>query len=104
MEDPKKYLGKTMTFKALAFRNGSFPKSVFAVGRHIMTCCVEDIKYCWIAAHWEKPFNPGKDRWVTVTGKIVLKMPANGQQPVPAIEVSELTDAEPPEQEVATFY
>ena len=104
MEDPKKYRGKTMTFKALAFRNHTFPKNVFAVGRHIMTCCVEDIKYCWIAANWATPFDPGKQHWVTVTGEIVLQQHAPNGQPVPTMNVTELHDAEPPEQEVATFY
>ncbi len=104
METPKKYKDKTMTFKALAVKNPSFPKNVFAVGRHIMTCCVEDIQYCWIAAEYEKPFQPHKKHWITVTGKIGLKNNPMQGQSVPVIRVTELHDAEPPAQEVATFY
>ena len=104
MEDPKKYRGKTMTFKALAFRNKTFPKNVFAVGRHIMTCCVEDIKYCWIAANWPKPFDPARQQWITVTGEIVLQQKAPNGQLVPTMNVTALENAEAPEQEVATFY
>ena len=104
MEDPKKYRGKKMTFKAMAYRDRSFPPKVFAVGRHIMTCCVEDIQYCWIAAEWEKPFTPDKNCWITVTGEIKLMQQASNGKLVPMIRVSEMQNAEPPEQEVATFY
>lgn len=104
MEDPRKYSGKTMTFRALAVKNPSFPKNVFAVGRHIMTCCVEDIKYCWIPAEYAGNFRPRKNHWIMVTGKIAVRMQVPEQHPMPVLTVTALHDADPPEQEVATFY
>ena len=47
MEDPMKYDGKIITFKGMTAKNSKFPAGTFAVGRKIMTCCVEDIQYCW---------------------------------------------------------
>lgn len=103
-EDPKKYAGKTMTFKALAYRNNTFPKDVFAVGRHIMTCCVEDIQYCWIAAHSNTNIRPHKDHWITVTGVLKLQTQGIRKKAAPMLEVTEFHDDTAPEQPVATFY
>lgn len=104
METPAKYNGKTMTFKALAVRNPTFPKNVFAVGRHIMTCCVDDIQYCWIGAQYEKKFALRKGQWVTVTGTLRMQPQGIRRQAAPMLHVTSLADAEPPEQEVATFF
>ncbi len=104
MEDAKKYENKTVTFKALAVKNPTFPPNIFAVGRHIMTCCVEDIQYSWIAAQYGRNFQPHKDHWVTVTGAIEVRFNQMQGVFVPMLHVTKLNDAEPPEQEVATFY
>lgn len=104
MEDARKYENKTVTFKGRAVKNSSFPPNVFAVGRHIMTCCVDDIQYCWVAAQYGRNFKPHKDHWVTVTGVIEVRFNQMQGQFIPMLHVTKLTDAEPPEQEVATFY
>ncbi|MDE5792622.1 MAG: GTPase [Oscillospiraceae bacterium] len=44
MEEPEKYHGKNITFRAAVVRDKKFPKNTFAGGRHVMTCCVEDIQ------------------------------------------------------------
>ncbi len=93
-----------MTFKGLAGKNPTFPPNIFAVGRHIMTCCVEDIQYCWIGAQYDKKFVPHKDHWITVTGKIVMQFNRAQNTSIPMLNVREITDAEPPAQPVATFY
>ena len=104
MDDPQKYSGKTVTFKGLAVKNPTFPPNIFAIGRHIMTCCVEDIQYCWIGAQYDKKFVPHKDHWITVTGKIVMQFNRAQNTSIPMLNVREITDAEPPAQPVATFY
>ncbi len=104
MEDAKKYENKTVTFKGVAVRNSTFPPNIFAVGRHIMTCCVEDIQYSWIAAQYGRNFLPRKNHWVTVTGAVEVRFNQVQGVFVPMLHVTKLTDAEPPEQEVATFY
>ena len=103
-EDPEKYDGKEVCFKGLAVKNNTFPKHIFAIGRHIMTCCVEDIQYCWIAADYNQPFTPGKDCWVQITGTMgVQKQRLRGTK-APVMHVTALTKTDPPEQTVATFY
>jgi hypothetical protein len=104
MEEPEKYHGKIVTFRGAAARDPKFPKGVFAVGRHIMTCCVEDIQYCWIVSEWEKADMMENRQWIRVRGKISVQRHKlyKGKGPVLQVESVVLTDA--PEQEVATFY
>lgn len=104
MEEPDKYNGKTVTFRGVAARDPKFPQGVFAVGRHVMTCCVEDIQYCWLVAEWEKAQMLENRQWIRVTGTISIQRHKlyKGKGPVLKIGAVILTDA--PEQEVATFY
>ena len=104
MEEPEKYHGKIVTFRGAAARDPKFPKGVFAVGRHIMTCCVEDIQYCWIVSEWEKAAMMENRQWIRVRGRISVQRHKlyKGKGPVLQVESVVLTDA--PEQEVATFY
>ena len=73
MEEPMKYDGKLMTFKALTAKNSKFPENTYAVGRHIMTCCVEDIQYCWMVAQDESGNEPPNKEWITITGKVSVQ-------------------------------
>ncbi len=104
MENTKNYENKTVTFKGLAVKNPTFPPNIFAVGRHIMTCCVEDIQYSWIAAQYGRDFKPHKDHWITVTAVVEVRFNQMQGVFVPMLHVNKLADAEPPEQTVATFY
>ena len=105
MEDPAKYDGKTVTFNGLAAKNKKFPDGCFALGRHIMTCCVEDIQYCWAVAEWDTPFEPRQPKhWVNVTAKISVQKHKLYKGAGPVLRVIALADAAPPEKEVATFY
>ena len=44
-EEPKKYEGKTVRFKAKTLKRKRLPPKTFVIGRHVMTCCVEDIQF-----------------------------------------------------------
>ena len=103
METPEKYNGKVMTFKCMAVRQLNFPKNMVAVGRHIMTCCVEDIQFCWIGAFTDQKLSVRKGQWYTVSGRIELKRNRDGS-PAPIMLMNSLDQAQAPEQEVATFY
>ena len=104
MEEPFKYDVKTMTFKALTAKNEKFPVNTFAVGRHIMTCCVEDIQYCWLVAQYEDGAEPANMQWITVSGKISVQKHKLYRGKGPVLLVRSIEKAEAPEQPVATFY
>lgn len=104
MEEPDKYHGKVVTFRAAVARDPKMPKGVFAAGRHIMTCCADDIQYCWIVAEWDKASMFEARQWAKITAKISVQRHKlyKGKGPVLQIQSAILTQA--PAQEVATFY
>jgi len=43
---------------------------MFAPGRFVMTCCIEDIQFCGIPCRYNKPRTLESRSWVMVTAKI----------------------------------
>ena len=103
-EELDKYDGKTVTFKSFTMDNEKFPKNSYAVGREIMTCCVEDIQYCWLVAEYDKMPKLPEPAWFEVTAKIKIEKHKLYRGRGPVLYVTDLKPADPPEQKVATFY
>ena len=104
MEDPMKYDGKIITFKGKAARNPKFPGDTFALGRSVMTCCVEDIKYCWFVVEAGDESQVRDKGWVIARAAIKVQKHKFYRGKGPVLRLLELTDSVPPEKEVATFY
>ncbi len=104
MEEPKKYDGKTVTFKGLAARNPKFPDNVFALGRNVMTCCVEDIRYCWFVCETDAPEKMKERGWFIAKADIEVRKHKFYKGKGPVLNIREISPAAPPEKEVATFY
>ena len=100
----KKYDGKTVSFRGIVAVDPKFPPNTFAVGRHVMTCCVEDITYSCVVAEWEKASVLQTRQWVQVTGKIHVQKHKLYRGKGPVLQVQEVVMTSAPEQEVATFY
>ena len=103
-EEPKKYEGKTVRFKCRALVRKKMPEHSFIVGRHVMTCCVQDIQFAGLVCQWDKADTVKDDSWIVLTAKINFKFHRaySKKGPVLTYIVSEPCDA--PEQPVATFY
>ena len=69
-EEMQKYLGKTVRFKGIIALDKSLPAAQFAIGRHIMTCCADDIAYRGVVAKGMKGMQLKTRDWVTVEGKL----------------------------------
>ena len=104
MEDAKKYENKTVTFKGLAVKNATFPQNIFAVGRHIMTCCEADIEYRPIACEFEGEADAKNGTWNTLTARITMKKHRLYSEKAPVLKLIKIEKAEPPEEEVTTIY
>jgi hypothetical protein len=104
MEDPQKYHGKTIQFRGLVAVDKKFPAGTFAVGRHVMTCCVEDITYCCVVAQWAQAATLQNRQWVSVTGTIAVEKHKLYRGKGPVLKVQQVVLTSAPEQEVATFY
>ena len=69
-EEPQKYDGKTVRFKAQVAMLRRDKDNMFAPGRFVMTCCVDDIQFCGIPCRYPKPRELESRSWVMVTAKI----------------------------------
>ncbi len=103
-EDLAKYLGKTIQFKGIAARDSILPGSHFAIGRHIMTCCEDDIAYRGIVAKGTGGLNIKTRDWVTVKGVLFEEYSKLYGSRGPVLTVKTAERAEKPIVEVATFY
>ena len=105
VEEPQKYDGKTVRFKAQVAMLRSDKDGMFAPGRFVMTCCVEDIEFCGIPCRYSKPRELESRSWVMVTAKVKAekhRLYKGDIGPVlTAIEV--VKGADPAEPDVATF-
>ena len=104
MEDMNKYEGKTVKFRGIVAVDKKFPKGTFAVGRHVMTCCVEDITYQCVVAEWSNAFALSNRQWVNITASIHVTRHKLYRGKGPVLTVKEIAVTSKPEQEVATFY
>ena len=102
-EEFEKYIGKTVRFKGIVALDASLPKENFAIGRHIMTCCADDISYRGVVAKGMRGMSLKTRDWVTVEGKLTEEYSALYQSKGPVLTVSSIERAEKPVQEVATF-
>lgn len=103
-ETPANYEGKTVRFKCRALKRSKMPANTFIVGRHVMTCCVEDIQFAALVCQWDEADTVQDDSWMILTAKLNFKFnKAYGRKgPVLSYVSHELCEA--PEQPVATFY
>lgn len=104
-EEPQKYDGKTVRFKAQVAMLRRDKNGMFAPGRFVMTCCVEDIQFCGIPCRYEAAADLESRSWVMVTAKISAekhRLYKGDVGPVlTALEVEK--NAPPANPDVATF-
>ena len=103
-EDTSKYIGKNIRFKGIVALDSALPKGNFAVGRHIMTCCADDIAYRGLVAKGMGELKLQTRDWVIVEGRLQEEFSKLYGGRGPVLTVTKIERAEKPAQEVATFY
>jgi G3E family GTPase len=104
-EEPEKYDGKTVHFKAQVAMLRRDKDGMFAPGRFVMTCCVEDIQFCGIPCRFAGAKMLESRSWVMVTAKINAEKHRLYKGDIgPVLTAIEVTQgAEPADPDVATF-
>ena len=104
-EEPQKYDGKTIHFKGQVAMLRRDKNGMFAPGRFVMTCCVEDIQFCGIPCRYAGAGSLESRSWVWVTAKIgAEKHPLYKGDVGPVLTaISVETGAEPADPDAATF-
>lgn len=103
-DEPKKYDGKTVRFKCRCLVRKKLPANCFVVGRHVMTCCVEDIQFAALVCQWDKADTVKDDSWMILTAKVNFKFHRAYNRRGPVLSYISAESCEAPEQPVATFY
>lgn len=103
-EELPKYDGKTVKFKGIVAKNGDMPKGSFVIGRHVMTCCADDITYSGLVCDWSGADTLNQRDWIIITAKIELKKHKMYGKKGPVLTVLSVVRTSAPQQELATFY
>ena len=102
-EEPKKYNGKTVKFKAQVARLRKLKDGWFAPGRFVMTCCVEDIEFMGVPCQYAGSDQLQTRSWVMVTAKVEAKRHSLYKGVGPVLTAMSVEPAERAQEEVCTF-
>ena len=103
-EEPEKYQGKTVRFKAQVAMLRRDKNGMFAPGRFVMTCCVDDIQFCGLPCKWADAAKLKSRSWVMVEAKISAEKHRLYKGDLgPVLTAISVTDAAPAVEDVCTF-
>ena len=103
-EEPQKYHGKTVRFKGQVAMLRRDKNGMFAPGRFVMTCCVDDIQFCGIPCKYADAGMLQPREWVMVTATISAEKHRLYQNELgPVLTAISVKPAQPADPDVATF-
>ncbi len=103
-EEPEKYNGKRVVFKGQVAMLRRDRNSMFAPGRFVMTCCVDDIQFLGIPCKYGDAKSLTPRSWVLVKADISAeKHPLYQGELGPVLTAVSVQPAEPAEPDVAVF-
>jgi len=103
-EEPAKYAGKTVYFKAQVANLRRDRNNMFAPGRFVMTCCADDIEFCGLPCKYEKSKMLEPRSWVMVKATVSAEKHYLYKGELgPVLTAVSITTAQPADPDVATF-
>ena len=103
-EEPEKYQGKTVRFKAQVAMLRRDKNGMFAPGRFVMTCCVDDIQFCGLPCKWADAAKLKSRSWVMVEATVSAEKHRLYKGDLgPVLTAKSVTDAAPAVEDVCTF-
>lgn len=103
-EDLAKYKGKTVKFKGLVARDPQLGSKCVIIGRHVMTCCADDIAFAGLVCTFSKDTTLKTGDWVLLTAKIKIEDHPMYQRSGPVLYAQSTAFAVKPDPELAMFY
>jgi len=102
MEHPDRYDGKSIRARGRAFRMEDMPKNCYVFGRHVMTCCAEDIGGIGFLCRYTGSA-PRTNDWIFLDAKVEAAFsPLHGCDAIILIE-EKVTAASAPQEELVYF-
>ena len=103
-EDLDAYDGKTVQFKGQVVVDDTIPDNCFIVGRPLMTCCADDIRFAGLVCEWEGVSKLHSRDWVLIRASISVGHHSCYGRIGPVLSGIFVQAADAPNQEVASFY
>lgn len=103
-EEMDKYNNKSVKVKCIVSNDPRLDKKSTVVGRHVMTCCVDDIQFSGMIAVFKEDCKLKTRDWVTLKGTLKIEAHKLYRTKGPILYVESTEFAVKPAQEVATFY
>ena len=107
-ENLDSYNGKKVKFKGIVARDKRLGAGSFIIGRHVMTCCVDDIQFSGLICLYKTKDGsdvPLRNRdWVMIEGEIRVEKHHLYKNAGPVLYGTSYAATSKPKQEVATFY
>jgi uncharacterized repeat protein (TIGR03943 family) len=102
-DNPDKYLGKKIKFKAMVHRPSNYAQNTFVPGRFAMTCCAEDIAFVGFKCYYGGAKNLRDRQWVIVEGTIQKEYYPEFEGDGPVIYADSVALTKPAEEELVYF-
>lgn len=103
-ENLEAYIGKTVKFKGLVATDKRLSPQDIVVGRHVMTCCADDIQYCGVACVLPGIMELQTRDWVMVTAKVQFQKHRIYKGKGPVLIAEKVIICNPPDEQLAVFY
>ncbi len=105
-EEMEKYSGKVLRMTAMVARDPALPPKSFVAGRHVMTCCMDDIAYRGLVCVGEEKCSLESKDWITLTARLDIEYHKLYRSKGPVLKVISIQKREPlpAEEQLATFY
>ncbi len=103
-EELPKYHNKTVKFKGLVARDAQLGTKSIIIGRHVMTCCADDITFGGLVCVFKKDTTLKTGDWILLTAKIKIENHPMYNRQGPVLYAESTAFAVKPNPELATFY
>lgn len=103
-EDGAKYEGRKVKFTCRALSRKKLPEGCIVVGRHVMTCCVQDIQFAALVCENAPCSEIEDDSWISLTAEVHFKFHSAYKKKGPVLSFIGYEAAQIPDPDVATFY
>ena len=103
LDNPDRYIGKTVSFLAMVMKPKKFPKGFFVPGRQAMTCCAEDIAFLGFACRYDRIGELKEGSWIRLKAKVGCEYFSEYRGEGPVLDAVSIEPAQKPAKEIIDF-
>ena len=104
MSNPKKYDGKKLKLKVMAYDPDKYPPKFSILGRNAMTCCADDITSLGLICKFENDVELENKEWVDIIAIVHKTKIAQYDDELPVLHVEKISSTKKPDEELVYFY